>query len=372
MTNQELTYWVTLALISKGMRARRKNEIYVNAFKHTPQLSIIDLFEANDLWSELGLSEDEQVCLLDAREQLVGNAFLVETLLAQDYGILPIHSEGYPTSLKESLGTDAPTVLYTRGDIALLQEPSASIVGSRSADAISLDFTQNIARKAVHEGRVVVSGMAKGVDLKALDSALQAGGKSIVVLPQGIMTASSSYKKYYRELVEGRLLFISQFSPNISWNTAFAMMRNKVIYGLSSQVFIAQTDQKGGTWSGAKEGLKRKTGKIFVRWPERAEQNANRELVDLGATPVDMQGIPIATNANNTESLEEQIRILLKHSPLGRTLGEIRSCIIDERTDTQFRKLLEGMPDVEKTSKKSRVLYKLIGVNFQDLFSSLE
>ena len=44
MTNQELTYWVTLALMPK-IWTRRKNEIYVKCFEHNPQISIIDLFE---------------------------------------------------------------------------------------------------------------------------------------------------------------------------------------------------------------------------------------------------------------------------------------------------------------------------------------
>ena len=44
MNKQELTYWITLALIPK-MWTKRKNEIYVNCFQHVPQISIIDLFE---------------------------------------------------------------------------------------------------------------------------------------------------------------------------------------------------------------------------------------------------------------------------------------------------------------------------------------
>ena len=44
MNKQELTYWITLALIPK-MWTKRKNEIYVNCFQHVPQISIIELFE---------------------------------------------------------------------------------------------------------------------------------------------------------------------------------------------------------------------------------------------------------------------------------------------------------------------------------------
>ena len=49
MNKQELTYWITLALIPK-MWTKRKNEIYVNCFQHVPQISIIDLFEDSSNW----------------------------------------------------------------------------------------------------------------------------------------------------------------------------------------------------------------------------------------------------------------------------------------------------------------------------------
>ena len=52
MIKQELTYWVTLALIPK-MWTKRKNEIYVNCFKHNPQISIIELFEDSSIWEEV-------------------------------------------------------------------------------------------------------------------------------------------------------------------------------------------------------------------------------------------------------------------------------------------------------------------------------
>ena len=65
MIKQELTYWVTLALMPK-MWTKRKNEIYVKCFTHVPQISIIDLFENKKCWSELGLSEIEITQMTEA------------------------------------------------------------------------------------------------------------------------------------------------------------------------------------------------------------------------------------------------------------------------------------------------------------------
>jgi predicted Rossmann fold nucleotide-binding protein DprA/Smf involved in DNA uptake len=88
----------------------------------------------------------------------------------------------------------SPPVLYVKGRKSLLQEDAVAIVGSRKAGKAAIDFTERIAAKSVREQKVVVSGFAKGVDKQALDSTLEAHGKSIIVLPQGILTFQSGLK----------------------------------------------------------------------------------------------------------------------------------------------------------------------------------
>ena len=86
MIKQELTYWVTLALIPR-MWTKRKNEIYVNCFQHVPQISIIDLFENPTNWEIVGLNEVEKIQFEEAKAQLSNNSFLVEELMEQGYDI---------------------------------------------------------------------------------------------------------------------------------------------------------------------------------------------------------------------------------------------------------------------------------------------
>lgn len=270
MIQKELTYWITLALIPK-MWTKRKNEIYVNCYTHKPQISIIELFEESSNWDVIGLNEEEKEQFNEARKQLSNNSFLVEEMIAQGYDILPITHGEYPKLLKENLKYNAPTVIYSKGNKALLNDASIAIVGSRNADSVSLSFTDNIAKKAVTENKVVVSGFAKGVDRQALDSAVGAEGKSIIVLPQGIMTFVSGFKQYFKHIAQGRILVMSTFAPKAPWSVEFAMARNPIIYGMASEIFVAQSDDKGGTWSGVIAGL-RKECPIFVRYPEKKEK----------------------------------------------------------------------------------------------------
>ncbi|MBA4251404.1 MAG: DNA transporter [Chlorobiaceae bacterium] len=289
-------YWLTLAHLPKW-RTLRTNELIVKFF-HEKKISIEEFFHLseNEWRTEYGLSEQEITDLLTAKNELPNNAFLAEDMLNQGYEIIPIISSDYSKTLKENLKVShSPSVLYVKGDKQMLFEKSIAIVGSREASDISLQFTDNIAKLASKQFKVVVSGFAKGVDSQALDSAIKHIGRSIIVLPQGIMTFSSGFKKYYSQLSEGNVLVLSTFFPKAPWKVELAMARNPIIYGLADEIFVAESSDKGGTWSGVIDGL-RKGRKIYVRKPEADEKNSNELLIQKGAVPVDFNGEVIVSD----------------------------------------------------------------------------
>jgi len=211
----------------------------------------------------------------------------------EGYELIPIISPDYSKTLKENLkSAHAPALLYVKGNKQIMREKSIAIVGSRSASNKSLEFTDNIAKLASKEYKVVVSGFAKGVDKQALDSAIIYKGQSIIVLPQGIMTFGSGFKKYYKQLVDGDVLVLSTFFPKAPWKAELAMARNPIIYGLADEIYVAESAEKGGTWSGVVDGL-RKNRKINVRKPEPNENTANNLLIQKGAIAVDFNGNPL-------------------------------------------------------------------------------
>lgn len=373
MIKQELTYWVTLALITK-MWTKRKNEIYVNCFKHNPQISIIELFEDSSTWEEVGLNEIEKVQFEESRMQLANNSFLVDELMAQGYDILPITREDYPKLLKENLKFNAPTVIYTKGNKLLLQEPSIAIVGSRSADVMSLSFTDNIAKSATRNNKVVVSGFAKGVDRQALDSAVGTNGKSIIVLPQGIMTFGSGFKQYFKHIVQGRVLVMSSFAPKAPWSVEFAMARNPIIYGMASEIFVAQSEEKGGTWSGVIDGLRKKRS-IYVRYPEKNEKNANLLLIQNGASAVDISGNILSLSPEelktpeqlNKEKLDAELIKILNSVEMISAKELIIRLRLDWKDD-KMKRYLDNKEQVEKIKVKNRIYYRLKGNTQLELF----
>src|SRR5262245_28026896 len=117
---------------------------------------------------------------------------------------IAINSSVYSKTLKQNLRVKkTPPVLFAKGNKDLLNESSVAVVGSRKAGELSLQFTDDVVRKLVDQSKVIVSGYAKGVDRQALESALKYNGRSIVVLPQGILKSKNEFAKYEKEINSG-------------------------------------------------------------------------------------------------------------------------------------------------------------------------
>jgi len=300
----DFAYWMALAHLPRW-KVQRTNNLIIEIL-HNRNLSLAEFFDLSesDWQSEFQLSAKESADLLEAKSDLPDHSLLAQYLLEQGFDLIPIEGPDYPETLKENLKAKySPPLLYIKGDKHLLQEPSVAIVGSRDASEIALQFTDSVAKKCVEDHKVVVSGFAKGVDRMALETTLKHYGRSIIVLPQGIMTFASGLKKYHSQIDGGDILVLSTYPPKVPWNAGFAMGRNTYIYGLADEIFVAESGPKGGTWSGVMDGL-RKGRIIYVRKAEPDENNANNILLSKGAIPVDVEGTIIGKLEDYMSAIE--------------------------------------------------------------------
>lgn len=370
MTN-EATYWMTLAHLPKW-GYKRINDLIIKFF-HENQISIADFWGLSESdWKNIYQLDENQIFdLRKAKSKLGNNAFLAESFFSNGFEIIPIISPEYSKTLKTNLKTShSPAVLYVKGNKKILKEKSIAIVGSRAASEISLKFTDNIAKNASEESKVVVSGFAKGVDKQALDSAINYKGQSIIVLPQGIMTFATGFKNYYRQIIDGDVLVLSIFPPKADWSADLAMARNPIIYGLANEIYVAESSEKGGTWSGVIDGL-RKGRKILVRKPNTTEKNANNILIQKGAVPVDFNGkelvkthdttlphqISVVQELNESDNLNDKIRSAINGRPL--TAKELLTKLnLTTWTSQKLSKHLKKLDFVENIKEKRTNLYK--------------
>lgn len=353
--NKEAAYWMALAHLPRWGYGKI-NSLIVR-FYHENKLTISDFFQLpSEVWQkQYGLDEKDISDLQAARQALPNQAFLAEAMLNEGYKMIPIISSEYPRTLKENLKmAHAPALLYIKGNKQMLQKPSIAIVGARNASEISLEFTDQVARRASEHGHIVVSGFAKGVDKQALDSTLKYNGQSIIVLPQGITTFSSGFKTYYKQIVSGDVLVVSIFPPKAPWSTGLAMARNPIIYGLANEIYVAESAENGGTWTGVTDGLK-KGRIIYVRRPESAEKNANLLLIRKGAKAVDGNGNVLPEDeqqpmivAENTATYipetTQKIIDLLKTRTL--SVKQIKEELALDWSDNRIRECLKDLPGI--------------------------
>lgn len=191
-------------------------------------------------------------------------------------------SDDYPTALKRRLGADSPPVLFGCGNRDLLRRTGLAVVGSRDASEEDLSFATELGIRASAEGVTVVSGGARGIDTAAMLGALTHGGTAIGVIADGLLRASSS-STYRPHLMSNDLVLISPFNPEAGFDVGNAMARNRYIYCLADgAVIVSSGRQKGGTWSGAVEALRREWVPVWVK-PSSSPNSGSQELVRLGA-----------------------------------------------------------------------------------------
>lgn len=280
----KLTYIVALAHLPEW-RMQKINQLITKILEK--KLTFAEFFELDkETWyKDFALTPKEAGDIGKAKQELPNHAFLVDELLNQGIELIPIYSSDYPPTLKENLKMDyTPPLLYIKGNKEIFRQEKVAVVGSREASPKALEFTRKITKKLVEQGNVIVSGFAKGVDRTSLEVALENEGQSIIVLPQGILTFVSGFRKYYQGIVRGDILVISTYHPKLPWSVGLAMGRNRYIYGLANNIYVAESGFKGGTWAGVIDGLK-KIGhrKIYVRRADPTEKCANNELIQRGA-----------------------------------------------------------------------------------------
>ncbi len=152
-------------------------------------------------------------------------------------------SEYYPENLKT---IDAPPViLYCKGDVSLLKTECFSIVGSRATPAKKLADCAEIAG-GLSKAFTVVSGIADGADARALQGALDAGGKVISVLAGGFDKIYPAFNANLVEKIYCKGLVITEYPPEVPTKSYHFHIRNRIIAALGTGTLVVSAGRKSG------------------------------------------------------------------------------------------------------------------------------
>lgn len=141
-----------------------------------------------------------------------------------------------------------PKQLYVLGNIDLLKRKSVSIVGARNCTEYGAKTAKKLAYNLSKQNIIIVSGLAKGIDTHAHIGALEAQGKTIAVVANGL---DMIYPKENRNLAK-KILYtggaiISEYEIGTKPLKENFPARNRIISGISVATIVVEAEEKSGS-----------------------------------------------------------------------------------------------------------------------------
>jgi DNA processing protein len=174
-------------------------------------------------------------------------ASAIEAELAKLQGcgavLIGLYEPDYPALLRQIHAP--PPLLAVRGDLACLRRSKVAVVGSRNASAAGLAFTEQISRGLARGGHVIVSGLARGIDARAHQAALETG--TIAVLAGGL---GNIYPADHEGLLERLIAHGAAISEMpFGWEARGRDFprRNRIVAGLSRGVVVIEAARRSGS-----------------------------------------------------------------------------------------------------------------------------
>lgn len=149
----------------------------------------------------------------------------------------------YPQALMPL--SDAPPVLWARGNLDLLHRPMVAMVGARNASSLGLRMARRLAEGLGQGGQVVVSGLARGIDTAAHEAALDTG--TVAVMAGGVDVTYPEENAELARQIAAKGCLLSEQPMGLVPQTRHFPARNRIISGLSRAVVVVEAAARSGS-----------------------------------------------------------------------------------------------------------------------------
>lgn len=185
-----------------------------------------------------------------------------------------------------------PLAITMMGESELLEKPMNAVVGSRKASEKAVRESAVLAMGFADAGYVIVSGGALGCDTAAHWGALQSGyvpTPTVVVFSSGLMHLHPQQNDYlFRCIRDNQGVFLSE---RLWWQHSLGRdfpIRNRIITGLASRLYIMQAAERSGAMVTARCALEQNRDVYVMRHDsEDVRALGSQRLIDDGAQPFD-------------------------------------------------------------------------------------
>ncbi len=212
------------------------------SFDNILNASYVELQETEGISSELA---KRIINIKSKREEFVK---IVENQLKRlnkiNAKLITIWDADYPSLLKKIY--DPPLILYTKGNISEENNYSIAAVGTRQPTNYGKIQTERIVSELSLSGITIVSGLARGIDSIAHQTALKNGGRTIAVIGSGLdVIYPPENKNLFNKICENGVI-ISEYPIGTKPDAPNFPRRNRIISGLSFGVIVFETAGNGG------------------------------------------------------------------------------------------------------------------------------
>ena len=159
--------------------------------------------------------------------------------------LVTLADQHYPKALLEI--SDPPALIYAKGNLAMLNQPSIAIVGSRNASVQGEKNAEAFAQGLSGYGLCIVSGLALGIDGAAHRGALKANGATIAVVGTGLDIVYPAQHRDLAHQIAEHGLIISEFPLGTSSKPQNFPRRNRIISGLSLGCLVVEANLQSGS-----------------------------------------------------------------------------------------------------------------------------
>ncbi|MBI2022128.1 DNA-protecting protein DprA [Candidatus Daviesbacteria bacterium] len=193
----------------------------------------------------LGIPQSVLERLQQLRKSLIPEEY-AERILKSNTKVLTIFDKRYPELLKQIY--DPPIVIFYRGEILPQDNFALGIVGTRRVTGYGKTVTAQLSTEISQRGFTIISGLARGVDTVAHNSAIEAGGRTLAVLGGGLnkIFPPENYK-LVDKISSGFGAVLSEYPPDHPALSGNFPSRNRIIAGLSKAVLVTEAAEDSGS-----------------------------------------------------------------------------------------------------------------------------
>ena len=170
----------------------------------------------------------------------------LEDLAKTGASFITYEDPAYPERLREIF--DPPALLWIRGNVQLLSQPSLAVVGTRHPTPYGTGMAEMLSRDLASRGLVIMSGMARGIDTAAHKGAVAAKRPTIAIWGTGVdVVYPKENKSLAEQIVAGAGAIVSEFPLGTFPAPQNFPKRNRILSGMSVGVLVIEAAEYSGT-----------------------------------------------------------------------------------------------------------------------------